>query len=91
ELYGGDYPQNSIPGTLTGWTIDIDATSESYPSIDFGVSCLSGLCSDRVLTSLAQQSIATNQLMLRHFTGVWGDYMSIAEIKVYGDGGVFIN
>ncbi len=86
ELYGGDYPGNAIPGRLTGWTIDIGLTSEYYPSVDFGSSvCTSGvLCSDRVLTSLAQQSILTSQLILSNFTANYPS-MSIAEIMVYGD------
>ena len=88
ELYGGNFPGNSIPGILTGWTVGIGLTSQHYTSTAFGNNiCEAGFCSDYVTLNGDQQAIATNQIILSSFEtqNSYPDF-SIAEIEVFGQG-----
>ena len=90
KLYEGDMGNtNEIPGGLTGWTVGIGSTSQSYTSTPFGNACYFGLCSDYVTLNGSQQAIATNTITLSGFNVSNQDLptsFSIAEIQIDGSG-----
>lgn len=82
-LLGGNAPWNSIPGTLTGWTTTIGATSAALTSIGSKPGCGSGMCDDTVsLLGTGLENILTDTVQLSSFQGGWYGYFSIGEITV---------
>lgn len=91
EVYGGDFPNNYVPGSLTGWDVTIGGTTVTFASIDFGPTvCRFGTlaCNDSVsLLGSALEGVATNTVTLSNFqvgnpAGGWEDYFNIGEVTV---------
>lgn len=85
-IFGGTLPNNSIPGTLSGWSVTIGATTMAFSSTDFGPGCESGLCSDSVsLVGSGLDLLATDTVTLSSFSGGWSGYYDIGEVTVNGN------
>lgn len=91
ELYGGNVPNNFVPGALTGWDVPIGGTTVTLASTDFGPTiCRFGTlaCNDSVsLLGTALEGVATSTVMLSNFqvgdpAGGWEDYFNIGEVTV---------
>ena len=86
EIFGGNVgSSNLVAGTLTGWSVTIGANTVALGSTDFGPSCFSGLCNDRVnLVGTGLDLLATNSVTLSGFTGGWFGSFNAGEITVDG-------
>lgn len=85
NIFGGNAPGNSIPGTLTGATIGFGASFANIASTPFSTSgtCGSGPCDDAF--SFASTALATetgNQITISNVQS--GFYFSIAEVDARG-------
>jgi len=89
RLDGGNYPGNSIPGTLTGWTVTIGANTAAFTSVNTGSSvCTSGFLCDNIvsLTGSGLDLLSTNTITLSQFTGTGGGggWFNIGEVELNG-------
>ncbi|MDP1533773.1 MAG: PEP-CTERM sorting domain-containing protein, partial [Rubrivivax sp.] len=73
QLLGGVLPSNSVPGTLTGWSVTIGGSTRTLTSTAYGPVCGSGLCNDSVsLIGTGLDVIATSSVILSSF---WGSHV----------------
>ena len=85
DLLGANAPGNSIPGTLTGWSVTINGNTVALGSIGSNPSCVSGDCDDTVsLIGTGLELLSTNAITLSNFQGGNSGFMSISEINVDG-------
>jgi len=85
SLFGANGSGNSIPGTLTGWSVSIGASTQAFSSTAFGPRCAGTLCNDSVsLVGTGLDLIATDTVTLSGFQGGWSHYFSIAEVGLTG-------
>jgi len=79
SIFGGNYFNNRIPGTITGMSVTIGGSTVALGSTDFGVKA------DFVnLIGTGLEMLATDRIVLSNFRGTYSTHMSIAEIEVAG-------
>ncbi len=79
------YPSgNSIPGTITGFTVTIGAVSVALQSTGSGPGCANLWCNGVLLGGTALAGVATDTISLSKFTGGYSDYFSAGEITAHG-------
>ena len=82
EVFGGNFA-NSIPGTLTGWSVTINGVKVAISSTDLGFT--------NDLTSLIGTGLelsSTDTVVLSDFQGGWMDYFNATEIAINGNSNV---
>lgn len=84
DIYGGDFPNNTIPGALTGFDIAAGGVTHSITTTQFGGIAANGQAyNDRAdLTGLFAAPVASVQLF--NFTTA-GSYYSITEAKFFSE------
>ncbi|MDZ4820682.1 MAG: hypothetical protein SGJ20_17085, partial [Planctomycetota bacterium] len=93
DIYGGDVPQNFIPGALTSLTVELldinfVTHSETFNLTPFGTFLNSN--GDPVNDTLSLigsslEGIAAYTVTLKDFQGTVENWFSITELEIYGD------
>ncbi|WP_169977439.1 PEP-CTERM sorting domain-containing protein [Tautonia rosea] len=93
DLYGGDIPNNGIPGELTGVTVtlvtpDLSVVSHAFQTTPFGTvqNTLGSLVNDRVvLGGSPLEGIAATRVILSDFIGTNSNWFSLTEVQMFGN------